>query len=146
MSKGVPLLGTLQRALKRPIPRPGTYVPQIPFFEQKEGGMGEGEEGEKKIGGGFKVTVLKKGEPDYERLSVLGRQLIQNVETALDEIHHELQRMAGRVVNSDYSLDNIKNYAEFYTLDPEVLKLRLKRKREDSEEEEEEEDDSSDYD
>lgn len=134
MSKGVPLLGTLQRALKRPIPRPNTYVPP-----KEEGGGGDLL--------GFKVTVLKKGEPDYERLSVLGRQLIQNVETALDEIHHELQRMAGRVVNSDYSLDNIKNYAEFYTLDPEVLKLRLKRKREDSEEEEEEEEeDSSDYD
>ena len=128
-------MGTLQRALKRPIPRPNTYVPL------KEEGGGDSFS--------FKVTVLKKGEPDYERLSVLGRQLIQNVETALDEIHHELQRMAGRVVNSDYSLDNIKNYAEFYTLDPEVLKLRMKRKREDSEEEEEEEeeeDDSSDYD
>lgn len=123
MNKGVPLLGTLQRALKRPRP---TNLVEDDFVS-------------------FKVTVIKKGEPDYERLLALGRQLILNVETALDEIHCELQRMSGRLVTSDYTLDQIKNYVEIYSLDPEIVKLRIKKQKEE-EEEEEEEDNSSDYD
>lgn len=129
MSKGVPLVGSLQRALKRPRPLKECLEPTSRTYKEC---LDEPS---------FKVTIIKKGEPDYERLSALGRQLVNNVENALVEIHSELQRISGRVVSSDYSLDQIKNYVEIYSLDPEVLRRKIEQY-----DEENDEDDNSSYD
>lgn len=126
--RGVSLLGTLNRALERrkrerdPSSHPATTTK------------------------GFKVVVLHRGDPEYERLLALGNQLTNNVQTAIDEIQQELHRMAGRVVTSDYETNKAQmiNYAEFYTLDPQYLFQKLRKSQGEVNEKEEEEDEEDD--
>lgn len=116
--KGAPLLGVLQRAIKRAEERrsqkESILAPPSP--------KGSGEEKRKAE---YKITVLEKGHPDYERFLALGNELINNVETALDDIHQELQRLAGRVSRSEYDWENAIDYVEFYSLDPKLKRRRL---------------------
>lgn len=130
--KGAPLLSDLERSFeearkaREKLANISTTTPSI----DKKNGLEDSKESSE-----FKVTVLKKGHPDYERFLALGNQLINNVETALDEIHQELQRLAGRVSRSDYDWENVIDYVEVYSL--KKLKVEV--------EDEEDDDDSSSY-
>jgi GrpB-like predicted nucleotidyltransferase (UPF0157 family) len=127
--KGAPLLGVLQRAIRR--------------AEERRSLKESTPTGESKKRVEYKVTVLEKGHPEYERFLALGNQLINNVETALDDIHQELQRLAGRVSRSEYDWDNAIDYVELYSLDPQLKKRKIEKQM--YEEEEEERSDSSSY-
>lgn len=132
--KGAPLLSDLERsfeeARKAREKLADISTTPTPSIDKKNGLEDSKESSE------FKVTVLKKGHPDYERFLALGNQLINNVETALDEIHQELQRLAGRVSRSDYDWENVIDYVEVYSL--KKLKVEV-------EDEEDDDDDSSSY-
>lgn len=133
--KGAPLLSDLERSFeearkaREKLANISSTPTPIHSIDKKNGLEDSKESSE------FKVTVLKKGHPDYERFLALGNQLINNVETALDEIHQELQRLAGRVSRSDYDWENVIDYVEFYSL--KKLKVEV--------EDEEDDDDSSFY-
>lgn len=137
--KGAPLLGVLQRAVKRAEERRSQKESILAPPSPK--GSGDGKRKPE-----YKITVLEKGHPDYERFLALGNELINNVETALDDIHQELQRLAGRVSRSEYDWENAIDYVEFYSLDP-----KLKRRKwsfsppEGEENEDDEESDNSSY-
>jgi hypothetical protein len=137
--KGAPLLSDLKRsfeeARKAREKIANLSTPTLSITPVQKKGLEEPKEPLE-----FKVTVLKKGHPDYERFLALGNQLINNVETALDEIHQELQRLAGRVSRSDYDWENVIDYVEFYSLDTKNKKLKIEEV-----EEEDDEDDSSSY-
>lgn len=134
--KGAPLLSDLERSFeearkaREKLANISTTTSTSFHSIDKKNGLEDSKESSE-----FKVTVLKKGHPDYERFLALGNQLINNVETALDEIHQELQRLAGRVSRSDYDWENVIDYVEVYSL--KKLKVEV--------EDEEDDDDSSSY-
>ena len=94
----------------------------------------------------YKITVLEKGDPKYERFLEISGKMINNVEVALDDIRKELQRLAGRVVHTDYCWDNVIDYVDLYSLDLEKkIQTIIQKQQEEEEEEEENESDSSSY-
>jgi hypothetical protein len=92
----------------------------------------------------YKITILEKGDPEYERFLEISGKMINNVEVALDDIRKELQRLAGRVVHTDYCWDNVIDYVDLYSLDLEK-KIKTIIQKQQEEEEEENESDSSSY-
>lgn len=81
----------------------------------------------------YKITILEKGDPEYERFLEISGKMINNVEVALDDIRKELQRLAGRVVHTDYCWDNVIDYVDLYSLDLDKKIKAIQKQEEDNE-------------
>jgi hypothetical protein len=120
--EGVPLLGTLQRARKK-------------YRESMEGVCGPAAPSKAELllpqrsNRHLRVTIIERGEPNYECLLALFVQMMSNVDEAITELKAELRRMAGGVVDSDHVVLNIRDYREVYSLQPRVIEEQLKKKK-----------------